>query len=198
MEESFEERYQSGNVPWDHGMPDKNLIAWVERKLPPVCKALDIGCGTGENAIWLAKQGFDVTGCDLSGTAIEKARAKAINADVECTFHEADFLEAHIAEGAFGFAFDRGCLHCIDDQVDRRRFAENVATHLTKEGLWLSLIGNADEPKRDVGPPRLTSAEVVATVESCFEILSLESGYFGSDQPDPPRAWIVLMRRRDF
>ncbi len=196
MDISYEERYQTGNTPWDHGMPDSNLIAWVKRRPIEPCKVLDIGCGTGENSVWLARHGFTATGCDLSKTAIARARDKAVAAKVECTFHTVDFLEDHLPEQPFGFAFDRGCLHCIKDEADRRRFAKNVADHLTEAGLWLSLIGNADEPEREVGPPQLTAAEIAVAVEPRFEILSLEAGYFGSDQDHPPRAWICLMRKR--
>jgi SAM-dependent methyltransferase len=196
METSFEERYQTGNVPWDHGMPDKNLIAWVDRRPIVPCTVLDIGCGTGENSIWLAQQGFDVTGCDLSPTAIERAKKNAVAANVDCAFQTADFMVDHLLGAPFGFAFDRGCLHCIDGESDRRQFVRNVATHLTPGGLWLSLIGNADEPKREVGPPQLTAGEGITVIEPYFEILSLEAGHFGSNQVDPPRAWIALLRKR--
>jgi len=196
MKTSFEERYQTGNMPWDHGMPDGNLIAGVKRWSIEPCKVLDIGCGTGEDSIWLTQQGFLATGCDLSKTAVERAQDKAVAAKVNCAFHTADFLEDKLPGLPFGFAFDRGCLHCIDGEADRRRFAKNVADHLTEAGLWLSLIGNADEPDREVGPPQLAAAEVAAAVEPHFKILSLEAGHFGSDQDNPPRAWICLMRKR--
>lgn len=196
MSISYEERYQTGDIPWDHGMPDGNLIAWIKRRPIEPCAVLDIGCGTGENSIWLAQQGFHATGCDLSMTAVERAQAKAAAAGVKCTFMTGDFLEDQLPGLPFGFAFDRGCLHCIDGEADRSRFVENVAAHLTESGLWLSLIGNADEPEREVGPPQLTAAEVITAVEASFEVLSLEAGHFGSDQDEPPRAWICLMRKR--
>jgi len=177
-------------------MPDGNLIGWVKRWSIEPCKVLDIGCGTGEDSVWLARQGFAATGCDISKTAITRAKEKAALAKVDCTFHTADFLEDRLPGLPFDFAFDRGCLHCIKDGSDRRRFAEKVADHLTEAGLWLSLIGNADEPEREVGPPQLPAGEVAAAVESRFEILSLEAGHFGSGQDHPPRAWICLMRKR--
>ena len=76
MDMDYEERYQTGNTPWDHGMPDGNLIAWVKRRPIEPCKVLDIGCGTGENSIWLAQHGFHATGCDISRAAIARAQAK--------------------------------------------------------------------------------------------------------------------------
>jgi len=196
MENNFEERYKTGNTPWDHGIPDVNLIDIVTQKPIPECKVLDIGCGTGNNAIWLAKQNFVVTGCDISSTAIEKAKEKAAESGVICSFLVADFLNSLIPGIPFGFVFDRGCLHSIDDEKERRRFAKNVALHLEEDGLWMTMTGNADEHDRETGPPQLTAGELVEAVEPDFEIFSLYSGHFGSDQHDPPKAWICLMQKR--
>lgn len=196
MDIDYEERYQTGNTPWDHGMPDSNLMAWVKRWPIEPCKVLDIGCGTGENSVWLARQGFHATGCDLSPTAIERAQAKTAAAKVNCSFHTADFLKDKLPGLPFGFAIDRGCMHGMEGEAGRQTFSKRVAEHLTDAGLWLSLIGNADDCEREVGPPQLTACEVVASVEPYFEILSLEAGSFGSDQDDPPRAWICLLRKR--
>lgn len=197
MENRFEERYKNGDTPWDHGTPDANLIDMVTHWPISGCKALDIGCGTGDNAIWLAQQHFVVTGCDISQTAIEIARQKASGANVDCAFIMADFMESSIPGSPFGFVFDRGCLHSFDTGKERMQFAENVYSCLEASGLWLTLAGNADEPPREIGPPRLTARELVAAVEPCFEIVSLAAGHFSSDQPDPPQAWICLMRKRE-
>ena len=196
MGNRFEERYRKDDTPWDHGAPDTNLIDMVAQRPIPKCKVLDIGCGTGDNAIWLSRQHFTATGCDLSRTAIEKAKGKAAMSNVDCAFIVADFLKDRIPGSPFGFVFDRGCLHSVDTADERRRFAENVASHLEEEGLWLSLVGNADGQVREIGPPKLTAVELVAAVEPCFEIISLAAGYFGSDQSDPPKAWVCLMRKR--
>lgn len=192
----FEGRYQSGDTPWDHGMVDYNLIDVLSRNGISRCRVLDIGCGSGENAIWLAQQGFDVVACDLSPTAIQQAKDKLTATEAEVCFLVADFLADPMPDAPFGFIFDRGCLHCMDDESERKSFVEKVAGLLKEGGHWLSLIGNADEGEREVGPPQLTASELVSIVEPHFEILSLSSGHFGSDQKVPPRAWICLMRKR--
>lgn len=196
MEERFDERYKAGDAPWDHGTPDFNLIDMVIQRPIFKCKTLDVGCGTGDNAIWLAQQKFVVTGCDISQTAIEKAREKASLSKIDCSFIVADFLNHEIPGSPFGFVFDRGCLHSVDTDEQRRRFAENVASHLEEGGLWLTLAGNADERDREIGPPQLTAGELVMAVEPYCEIISLAAGHFGSSQSNPPRAWICLMRKR--
>ena len=195
-ENRFDERYQSGDTPWDHGLVDNNLLDFVSGKGIPRCRVLDIGCGSGENAIWLSQQGFDVVACDLSPTAIRRAKDKLPAAEAEVRFMVADFLADPIPGSPFGFVFDRGCLHCMDDEKERKSFIEKVSELLEEGGHWLSLVGNADEGEREVGPPQLTACELVSIVEPHFEILSLRSGHFGSDQEVPPRAWICLMRKR--
>ncbi|MGA8573746.1 MAG: class I SAM-dependent methyltransferase [Desulfobaccales bacterium] len=197
-EEYFQKRYESGDTPWDVGKPDFNLIHTVAAAAIEPCNALDIGCGTGDNSIWLSQKDFQVTGIDASELAIQKAREKASKAKVKCTFMVIDFLINQIEGAPFGLAFDRGCFHALNSDAERKSFAENVAAHLKKDGLWLSLVGSADEPSQGPGPPRRTARDIVNAVESHFEILSLVSSFFASNRPNPPKAWVCLMRKRHF
>ena len=114
VEKRFKERYEACDTPWDIGKPDFNLIEAVTSTPIAPCKALDIGCGTGDNAIWLSQQNFCVVGIDVSEIAIRKAKEKASKANANCTFLVSNFLTSHIDEAPFGFAFDRGCLHLLD------------------------------------------------------------------------------------
>jgi SAM-dependent methyltransferase len=192
----FKQRYETGDTPWDIGKPDFNLIQTVTTTPIKPCTALEIGCGTGDNSIWLCQQSFHVVGIDASEIAIEKAKEKALKANAKCTFLVSDVLTSPIEWAPYGFAFDRGCFHTLASDKERRRFAENVHDHLGENGLWLSLLGNADEERDGPGPPQRTARDIVNAVEPCFEILSLVSGSLGSNRPNPPRAWVCLMRRR--
>ena len=198
IEERYKKRYKAGDTPWDIGKPDFNLIQTVTTMAIKSCKALDIGCGTGDNSIWLSQKSFDVIGIDTSEIAIQMAIEKAPIADVKCTFIVTDFLTNKIDGAPFGFAFDRGCFHSLNSDEERKSFAENVAAHLEKDGLWLSIVGNADEQRDGPGPPQRTARDIVNSVEPYFEILSLVSSHFGSNRPNPPRAWVCLMRKRSF
>jgi SAM-dependent methyltransferase len=195
-ENSFKERYQAGDTPWDIGKPDSNLIRTVTTTPIKPCKALEIGCGTGDNAVWLSQQDFQVLGIDTSEIAIAKAEEKASKANAKCAFLVSDIPTSRVEGGPFGFAFDRGCFHTLGSDEERIRFAENVDGHLEKDGLWLSLLGNADEQRDGPGPPQRSARDIVNAVEPYFEILSLVTGYFGSNRPNPPRAWVCLMRKR--
>ena len=197
IEKGYQKRYESGNTPWDVGRADFNLTETVTQHPIPSCKALDIGCGTGDNSIWLAQEGFLVTATDVVGAALEQAREKAANVGVKCDFHLIDFLENEIEGMPFGFIFDRGCFHSFTTEDDRKRFAQNAAAHLDESGLWLTIVGNADEDRQGPGPPQRSATDIVLAVEPYFEILSLQSSLFGSNHPKPPRAWRCLMRKRN-
>ena len=198
IEEQFKERYKAGNTPWDIGKPDFNLIKTVTAMDIKPCNVLEIGCGTGNNSIWLAQKNFNVIGIDSSEIAIQKALEKASKANVNCTFIEINFLKNKLDGSPFDFVFDRGCFHVFSSDQERKLFAENVSTYLEKDGLWLSIVGNADEQRDHPGPPQRTAKDIVNSVEPYFEILSLVSSNFESDRPSPPRAWVCLMRKRRF
>ena len=195
-EDRFQGRYEAHDTPWDIGQPDFNLIETVTKTPIKPCNAVDIGCGTGDNAVWLSQQGFHVVGIDTSAVAIEKAKQKASQSHAKCGFIVGNFITSQIEGAPFGFVFDRGLFHVFEADEERKKLAENVHRHLEEGGLWLSLIGNADEVRNTPGPPQRSAKDIVNAVEPYFEILSLVSGHFGSNRPDPPRAWVCLMRRR--
>ena len=197
VENHFKESYTTGNAPWDIGKPDFNLIQIMNTTPIKPCTALEVGCGTGDNAIWLAQQGFHVLGVDTAEVAIEKAKKKALEAGAQCTFMVSDILTSRIEEAPFGFVFDRGFLHLLDSDEERSRCAAIVNGYLENDGLWLSLLGNADERREArLGPPQRTARDIVDAVEPYFEILSLVSDHFEAKLPTPPRAWVCLMRKR--
>jgi len=194
---SFKERYRTGDTPWDAGQPDFNLIEVVTRKPVPSCKVLDVGCGTGDNSIWLAQNHFQVTGTEISDIALERAEEKALKANVKCDFLLDDFLNNKIKKASFGFIFDRGCFHSFSSEDDRRSFAKNGAKCLEEAGLWLTITGNSDEIRQNPGPPQLTAGDIAFAVEPYFKIISLEASHFGSNQSNPPKAWRCLMQKRN-
>jgi methyl halide transferase len=197
--DQFDAHYRAKTTPWDLGRPDFNLIDAVTKAPIKSCIALDIGCGSGHNSIWLAQQGFLVTGVDVSETALQTARENASKANLKCTFLSLSFLEHEVPGAPFGFAFDRGCWHLLDSK-ERERFAERVSYYLEEGGLWLSIIGSADGPRRGPGPlaspPRHSANDITVAVERFFEILMLSASHFDSNSPKPPRAWACLMKKR--
>jgi SAM-dependent methyltransferase len=190
---SWNESYASGQLPWDTGQPEPLLIEFVKSGAVTPCLALEIGAGTGTNAIWMAERGFDVLGVDVSPLAVERAQAKMEGRAARCRFATWDFLAAPLPDGPFQFVFDRGCFHIFDEQSERERFAARVAAALAPGGLWLSLIGSTEGPPRETGPPRRSAREVTLAIEPALEIVELRSAEFHGGAA---KAWLCLSRQR--
>ena len=98
---------------------------------------LDIGCGLGDNAIYLASRGHSVTGLDGSAAAIEEARRRAAGAGVTVTFDVADATELRGYEGRFDTVVDSALYHCLDD--DGRQAYIAALYRATRPGARLHL-----------------------------------------------------------
>jgi len=192
----WNDRYLTGDLPWDRPTASEHLAWVIEAFGIAPGKAVDIGCGTGTNVIYLASKGFDATGADIASDAVDKARAKAASAGADCTFAAVNFLEEPVPGGPFAFAFDRGCFHSVDAGAARATFAKNVATLLEEGGLWLSIIGSTDTPPREMGPPQVSAREVTQAVEEHFEILLLQASCFSNGEEETYNAWRCVMRKR--
>jgi SAM-dependent methyltransferase len=189
---SWNESYASGELPWDTGQPEPLLVEFVTARGVTPARTLEIGAGTGTNAIWLAERGFDVLGIDVSPVAVERAHAKLGGRALGCRFATLDILAAPPPDGSFQFVFDRGCFHVFDEPDERQRFAAQVAAALAPAGVWLSLIGSTEGPPREIGPPRRSACEVILAIEPVLEIIELRSAAFREDA----KAWFCLSRKR--
>jgi 2-polyprenyl-3-methyl-5-hydroxy-6-metoxy-1,4-benzoquinol methylase len=190
---NWDERYEHRDLPWDTGVPDPHLVELVESGSLARGRVLEIGCGTGTNAIWLASRGFDVLGIDISPRAIAQARAKL--AGESARFEVRDLFDAAFS-GTFELVLDRGVLHIFDEPSTQAKFAGRVAEMLSPGGVWLSLAGSTEGPARDHGPPRRSALELISAIEPVLEILELRATEFHANVPTPPRAWMLRARQR--
>lgn len=195
MKGYWDKRYRTGDLPWDTGIVDFHLKRTIRKYGIKPCRVLELGCGTGTNALWLGKQGFKVTAIDFSPRAIELAKKKASRTKTHVKFIEGDVLKTYVGVG-FGFAFDRGVFHTLHNQRKRVKLARLLSAGLRKDGLWLSLIGSADGPLLSVGPPRVTAEEIVSAVEPYFKIISLKATRLGTQGMPGPAAWECLLQKR--
>ena len=100
-------------------------------------KALDMGCGTGTTAFILSQMGFDVTGIDVSETAIELASDLAQKQNLKAQFKKWDVLKLEQLNEKFDLIYDSHCMHCIVFDEDRRRVLEGVKNSLSKDGIFI-------------------------------------------------------------
>ena len=146
--------------------------------------------------IWLQQKGFNASGIDSSKLAVQMAQKKSRKVEVDCTFYMLDFFNDTIPGSPFDFIFDRGCFHHAPEPETLKRFAENISRNLKEGGLWLTLTGSCDETRDGSGPPQLSAQQIVNAVEPFFEILSLISGHFDSNQRVAAKCWVCLVRKR--
>jgi SAM-dependent methyltransferase len=198
MTEALEwnDRYRDGNLPWDTGRPSSELLRVLSKSKIQPCRALDIGCGTGTNSVWLAQQGFEVTGIDLAPLAVEQAEKRALAAGDKAQFVAADVLRLPDLGGPFAFFFDRGCYHAVRrDAPDQ--YAPAVARQLAAGGRGLILAGNAREP-HDPGPPVVTEEEIRNELGTEFQLLDLHEFRFDEAPGVSERflGWSCLVEKR--
>ena len=128
--------------PLATGLPDENLLNWhAQGLLGPVAKGLrvlDIGCGEGRNALWLASQGFAVEALDLSVQALAKAETRARDQGHVIRFHQGSLFALFAGLGGFDLVYDAGLLHHI--QPHRRPDYLAALAQLVRPGGKLGLV----------------------------------------------------------
>lgn len=166
-------------IPWDMESPPQALVDLVTSGKIRPCRTIDLGCGTGNYAIYLAGLGFGVTGIDSSPTAIRIAREKAQSRGIKCRFIVADLLgDLHEVTERFDFAFDWEVLHHIFPD-DRETYIKNVYTILNPKALYFSVCFSEQDPQfGGAGKFRKTMVGTTLYFSSESEIRDLLSPYF--------------------
>jgi len=196
----WNEHYATGHTPWDSGQPSRELERILQEKWFKPGRMLEIGCGTGTNAIFLAQRGFDVTAVDLVPLALEKARAKATAQRAKVAFLQADALNLPDLGAPFPFVFDRGVYHSLR-QVDLQRFLATLGKVLQPGGYYLTLAGNANDPEAvEAGPPRVHAHEICQELRPLFDLVQLREFRFDGvvieGRSFAPLGWSALLRRK--
>jgi len=191
----FSLMYWGGRPPWDTGISPPELVEAVEG--PPALspgRALDLGCGTGTNALYLARHGWHVTGIDFAAPAIRKARAKARAAGKlpgSATFLRGDVtrLDTLDIAGPVELIFDLGCFHGIP-LVRRRAYVAGIA-RVAAPGALLLLYAFGP---RDIGGRRAGASP--DEVRACFgKAFAIEHIVEGADSSRGfASAWYWLRR----
>jgi SAM-dependent methyltransferase len=167
------------NIPWNSETPPDALVRLVEDGKVRPCKTIDLGCGAGNYAIYLAGLGFDVTGVDISPAAIKIANDNAEKREVRCRFIVADLLgDMHEVNDTFDFAYDWEVLHHIFPE-DRGVYIRNVYTILKPGSTYFSVCFSEKDPQfGGSGKYRITQMGTTLYFSSESELRELVSPYF--------------------
>jgi SAM-dependent methyltransferase len=193
-------RYTDRDTPWDTNQPSAELARVLCEWAIEPCRVIEIGCGTGTNAVFLAERGFQVTAFDVSPLAIEQAERRAAGGGVTVEFFTANILDLPNLKVTFPFVFDRGVYHVVRE-VDVGEFVETVVKLTSPGGFYLALAGNANEKDpAEGGPPRVSAQDICRDFEAAFQLVQLREFRFDPStidgKIDRPLAWSILMRRR--
>jgi cyclopropane fatty-acyl-phospholipid synthase-like methyltransferase len=194
---TFETAY-AGKAPWDIGKPQGAIAESVHLVTSPV---LDAGCGTGENALFLAASGHQVTGIDFVDEAIRMARRKAAERGLIVEFQVKDAMQLGDWDKRFATVIDSGLFHVLSDE-DRVRYVAGL-THVTEPGGRLLLLCFSDEEPGTQGPRRVSQREILAAFDNAWKVEEIRAGH-ADVRPDleglsfsegGPKVWFAIIRR---
>lgn len=195
----FESMYQS-QPPWDVARPQK---AFVELEAAGQIRGsvLDVGCGTGENALFTASRGHETWGIDFVPVAIERAKAKALERGIAVEFRVANALELPKLGRQCDTLIDSGLFHTFSD-VERPVFVQGLG-HVLRPGGTLHILCFSEHEPGSEGPRRVTQREIreafgsgwtlKTIVPARFEVADVPSGPVFS--AGGPKAWLATVER---
>ena len=193
---SFQSAYE-GQAPWDIPGPQPNFVRVADRITGTL---LDAGCGTGENALFFAARGCDVTGIDFLEEPIRRARKKALERELDVQFLVRDALTLKDWNEQFENVIDSGLFHVFGDE-DAEIYVRGLH-HILKPGGHLFLLCFSDAEPGTQGPRRIPKQMIYDrfrdgwVVESVtatrFEIHpDLKGRVFNGEEP---YAWFAIIR----
>jgi len=192
----WDSSYEGSPAPWDIGRPQPAFVRLAGDGLLSG-RLLDAGCGTGEHVLLATAHGADAMGVDISGLAIEKARAKAAERGLTARFEVADALHLERLGERFGTVIDSGLFHVFDD-AGRPRYVASLAGVVESGGSYYMRCFSDKQPGV-WGPRRVREEEIRAAFADGWEIVSLTPDQFTINPiygNDVAQAWLAVIRRR--
>jgi SAM-dependent methyltransferase len=185
MGEIFESIYQQNDEPpWNQSGPVA-IVVQLQQEGAFSGRVLDSGCGTGENALYLAAQGLDVVGVDGSPTAVDRARRKADERGIEAVFATGDTRKLDGFTDEFDTVLDCGMFHTFGTAGDGRRYS-SALHRACRKGAVVHLLGFRHDntgpgaaPRRDrrrptgCGTHAVSEMEIRAAFEREWKLVSL-------------------------
>ena len=166
-------------IPWNFESPPEVLVGLLDKGRIKPCKAIDLGCGTGNYTLYLAEKGFHMTGVDISPSAIKTARENATQRDLKCDFFVMDVLgDFKTIKETYNFVYDWLLLHHIYPN-HRKAYCQSVSKILSPGGTYLSVCFSEDDRQfGGKGKYRMTQLGTKLYFSSEKEIKNLFSPFF--------------------
>lgn len=191
--EFFESAYR-GRPPWDIGRPQKEFVA-LEQGGEITGSVLDVGCGTGDNALFYAERGHEVWAVDATAIAVAKAQQKAAERDLIVHFLVLNVLEIATLGRTFDSVTDSGFFHTLSD-ADRPRFVQALDAVLGPGGNYFMLCFSDKEPP-GYGPRRIAQDEIRAAFSRGWTVRSIRDAVFESHtRKEGSKAYLAAIRKQ--
>ena len=189
---SFDEAYKN-TPPWDTGRPQPEIVRLVNMG-EIKGTVLNVGCGSGENSLYLAEKGYRVIGIDSAPTAIAKAMLKAADRNLKVTFFAFDALHLGCLGTTFDTAIDSGLFHTFSDNA-RPLFVSSLGEVLRPGGTYHMLCFSELE-NGSSGPRRVTQEEIRHSFRDGWVISSIREARFETNfEKGPCFAWLASIIR---
>jgi SAM-dependent methyltransferase len=169
----FDEAYRA-RPPWDIEGPQPQFARLLDAGLIQG-RVLDVGSGTGENALHFASRGLDVTGLDASAVAITRAQAKARERGISVRFIHGDALRLAELGETFDTVTDSGLLHVLSDQ-QMRQVIRGLHSVLRPSGYYWLMCFNQQATLS--GPRRLTKQRIATLFKEGWTVQSIQHARF--------------------
>lgn len=173
------------NPPWDTHQTPPEVYEFIEKNLPG--RALDLGCGTGTNAITLAKNGWQVIGVDFVEKPLRTARKKANQANLEIDFRRDDVTRMENILGPFDLILDIGCFHNLPLE-GKQNYRKNIARLLGPNGTFMLY---AFFQNNDTGSGNGIIESDLEAFSPTFKIVSRQDG---TEKGMRPSVWLTFQR----
>jgi ubiquinone/menaquinone biosynthesis C-methylase UbiE len=200
MERDVFEQIYAAQAPWDKGRPQPAVVKLTEAgKIRG--SVLDVGCGRGENVLYLAARGHKCWGLDFVPVAIEQARAKAMYRAIDANFLVGNALELQKLGRQFDTVLDCGLFHTFTDE-ERPLFVKGLGQVLGSGGTLYLLCFSDEEPGTE-GPRRITQQEIRDAFGDEWHVKQIEPTQFESANvpgrppftAGGPKAWLATIER---
>jgi SAM-dependent methyltransferase len=182
----WDARYESGNHPWDTGLVPPEVQALVRSLGACNGWALDLGCGTGTNAIYLARSGFRALGVDLALTALLRGRRAVRETGADVLLLASDVSDLACVKLQAGLALDIGCYHSLPLPA-RDRYVSSLAAHMLPNAPFL--LYGFDRPAAEEEQSGIAPVDI-ARFAPFFSLRWAQHGY----DRDRPSSWYLLRR----